>query len=38
MQDLFEKIQLIQNQDSQRKFEIKLSYIEIYNEVIYDLM
>jgi hypothetical protein len=38
MQDLFEKIELIQSHDGQKKFEIKLSYIEIYNEVVYDLM
>jgi hypothetical protein len=35
VQDLFQKIQ---NQDENINFEIKLSYIEVYNEEVYDLL
>ena len=36
MQDLFDKINQFQTEDMQ--FNIKLSYIEIYNENIFDLL
>ena len=38
MQDLFTKISEIENSQRDIQFQIKLSYIEIYNEVIYDLL
>ena len=42
MQDLFSKINDIESASAQTsrpvRFQIKLSYIEIYNEVIYDLL
>lgn len=34
LQSMFEKIQ----NEHQKKFEIKVSYVEIYNEVIRDLL
>jgi len=42
MQDLFDKIKDIENtqkgHQNGKSFEIKLSYIEIYNEMVYDLL
>jgi hypothetical protein len=42
MQDIFKKISQIEiasrELDSEVKFQIKLSYIEIYNEVVFDLL
>ena len=42
MQDLFDKINKIETSsremEEEVKFQIKLSYIEIYNEVVYDLL
>ena len=42
MQDLFDKIKEIENavkgHENEKSFEIKLSYIEIYNELVYDLL
>jgi hypothetical protein len=38
MQDLFDKICEVENKDSNVKFQLKLSYYEIYNEVIHDLL
>lgn len=42
MQDLFKKIAQLENQSKEDgeeiKFQLKLSYIEVYNEVVYDLL
>lgn len=38
MQDLFDKICEIENSNKDVKFQLKLSYYEIYNEVIHDLL
>lgn len=38
MQDLFDKIGQLENHNQERQFTIKLSYIEIYNEMIFDLL
>ena len=39
MQDLFERIdEMNAASGDARQFEIKLSYLEIYNELVYDLM
>lgn len=42
MQDLFKQISQIENQSQlegeEIKFQLKLSYIEVYNEVVYDLL
>ena len=42
MQDLFEKISQIENSavglQTMIQFQIKLSYVEIYNEQVYDLL
>jgi hypothetical protein len=42
MQDLFDKITQLENscegQQNERRFQIKLSYVEIYHEAVYDLL